>query len=154
MDPLGLDGFMSCMNDMVRWSFDGGKTWSPWYASGSVTCVGGGGGGSQIGVGGTGNNGGGGGPRSMKAVPSQKQLCDSIQQNYDRAANESNAKWDTRFWVSVGAGAAAGGYVGALGGAAVALVYDESKSDYNKITQDASQQWQAAGCPGSLKSAF
>jgi len=94
MDPLGLDGFMSCMNDMVRWSFDGGKTWSPWYASGSVTCVGGGGGGSQIGVGGIGNNGGGGGnPKDRNKKKGNKQEsedCKKARENLSHLLEEEH----------------------------------------------------------------
>jgi hypothetical protein len=125
--------------------------------------VGGSSGGAGDGGGGTGGCGGpcpggggdGGGPGTdKKKKKDNQQLCDSIQQNYDRTANETNAKWDVRFWASVVAGAATGNGIGALAGAGLALVYDESRSDYNKITQDASQQWQAAGCPGNLKSAF
>jgi hypothetical protein len=101
MDPLGLDGFMSCMNDMVRWSFDGGKTWSPWYASGSVTCVGGGAGGSQIGVGGAGNNGGGG-PDAHKKL--RAQALRALLTNPDCAslfgglANALNALFGTTYY--------------------------------------------------------
>ena len=71
IDPLGLDGSM-CMNDEIRWSFDGGKTWTAWYPSGSVTCVGGtGGGGSQIGGGSGPGNNGGGGPDAHKNLKAQ-----------------------------------------------------------------------------------
>jgi len=38
-----------------------------------------------------------------------QQRCDSIQQNYNRTANDNTAKLDTRFWVSVGAEPVAGG---------------------------------------------
>jgi RHS repeat-associated protein len=90
----------------------------------------------------------------LKAQDDKTQQCDSIQQNYDRSANESNAKWDTRFWGSVGAGAATGGLVGALAGGFVALLYDESSSEYNHITENSTAEWKAAGCSGNLKSAF
>ncbi len=46
IDPLGLDGM--CMNNMERWSFDGGETWTDWFADGTVTCFGGSGGGGNI----------------------------------------------------------------------------------------------------------
>ncbi len=48
IDPLGLDGSMVCVNDMIRWSFDKGKSWTAWYPSGSVSCLGGLGGGGML----------------------------------------------------------------------------------------------------------
>ena len=71
-----------------------------------------------------------------------------------RKANESNAKWATRFWASVGVGAGTGGAAGAMGGAILALLYDDSRSEYDTISQNANNEWQSAGCSGNLKPAF
>jgi hypothetical protein len=53
-------------------------------------------------------------PISVRAAPQpQESQCSSIQQNYNTAAEQSNAKWWTRFWGSVLFGGVAGGAAGA-----------------------------------------
>ena len=100
-DSLGLD---TCMNNEVRWSFDGGKTWTDWYADGTVTCVGGTSGGSQIGAGGGPGNNGGGGPDAHKNL--RAQALRALLTNPDCASlfggltNALNALFGTTYYDS------------------------------------------------------
>jgi RHS repeat-associated protein len=161
IDPLGLSPqnptsapsmFFVCVNGVCSYGLLGPDTAE---ASGGFDPTGG----SPIGTGGGphhsplqdgSDTGGGHGPTGKSPGPSQQQKCDSIQQDYNRNANANNVKWEIRFWVSVAAGSV-GGPWGALGGAVVAWVYDESRKDYDELTQNATNQWQAAGCSGSLQ---
>ena len=102
-----------------------------------------------------GGGGGGGGNTNRNPAPQTKeQQCAAIQQNYNNAAMQNNAKWYARFWGSVGIGFASAGPGGALGSAGGALLYDESRSDYNNLTQDATKQWAEAGCQATLQPRF
>src|SRR6202007_1162223 len=66
--------------------------------------------------------------------------CSSIQQSYNSTAGQSNFKWWARFWGSTAIGGAGGGFGGALVAGGIALLYDDSREEYNNITQNANQQ--------------
>jgi hypothetical protein len=66
----------------------------------------------------------------------RKSDCNSIQESYNIAAEQNNAKWWTRFWGSVLLGGVVGGPIGATSGGGIALLYDESRQEYDKLTND------------------
>jgi RHS repeat-associated protein len=84
----------------------------------------------------------------------QRDKCGFIQENYNHAMDVSNAKWWVRFWYSAMFGFLAAGPPGAVAAGGTALLYDESKSEKNTITQSYKEQWDAAHCLGSLISRF
>jgi hypothetical protein len=111
-------------------------------------------GGGACGPGGTGGGGSGNGntgPTARKPLATQTATCSSIQQQYDKAAHANLAKWWGRFYGSIFIGTAVAGPAGGVGAGLIALLNDESSSDYWNIYGQYSQTWQQAGCPGNLQ---